>query len=166
MKKVLLLTNSYEFNTFIDERRAIKLLVKGKVEALSYWDDFFHTSSDKIKIPSIVRLLYSIKRVQYKSKNTFNRMAIIRRDKYTCQYCSKVLTHKEISIDHVIPRSYGGSNMFTNCVVSCKKCNSIKRNRTPEEANMKLINKPKHPTLPLLYVDYKHWHKEWFDYIK
>lgn len=165
MNKVLLLTNTYEFNSFITDVRAIKLIVKGKAEPISYWNEVIKTPSNEFKSPATIRLLHSIKRMIF-SKNSFNRNALIRRDKSTCQYCSKPLSYKEISIDHIIPKSYGGTTSYTNCVVSCKLCNSIKRDRTPEQANMKLINSPENPKVHLLYLEDKYWHKEWEYYIK
>ena len=50
-----------------------------------------------------------------------------------------------MTIDHVIPRSRGGGNTWSNLVTCCKKCNQKKRDRTPEEANMKLLNEPRRP---------------------
>jgi 5-methylcytosine-specific restriction endonuclease McrA len=53
-------------------------------------------------------------------------------------------TH-ELTIDHIIPKSRGGSESWENLVAACTKCNNKKGNRTPDEAGMVLINKPRRP---------------------
>lgn len=74
-----------------------------------------------------------------------SRAAIFTRDQNVCQYCSKNLPRKRLNIDHVIPKSRGGKSTWENLVVSCFPCNTKKGDRTPEEANMRLINKPCEP---------------------
>ena len=68
------------------------------------------------------------------------------RDEFTCAYCHKRKAGKELSIDHIVPRSKGGPNSWENCVTSCKKCNHYKADRTPRQAGMRpVIPKPKRP---------------------
>ncbi len=50
-----------------------------------------------------------------------------------------------MTIDHVTPKSQGGTNEWTNLVACCKKCNQRKGARTPKEANMNLCRKPFQP---------------------
>lgn len=71
--------------------------------------------------------------------------AIFKRDGGVCQYTGKALTRAEANIDHVIPRAHGGKNTFDNMVLSHKDVNSAKADRTPEQAGLKLIRKPKAP---------------------
>jgi hypothetical protein len=167
MPKILLLTNSYEFNSFVEERRAIKLIINNKVEAVSYWEDGdLEWITGECKFPSILKLINPIKKFNYNSVYNFNRKAIIKRDGSACQYCSKRLSNREITIDHVVPRSHGGINSFVNCVVSCSRCNGLKRNRTPEEAGLKLISKPQIPTFTIYHQsDDNCWHKDWSYYL-
>lgn len=68
---------------------------------------------------------------------------LFRRDQFICAYCGNEFTPSRLTRDHIIPRSKGGSNKWTNVVTSCKACNVEKDNRTPEQAHM-----------PLLYVPY------------
>ncbi|MGJ9460082.1 HNH endonuclease [Oceanobacillus sp. CF4.6] len=68
------------------------------------------------------------------------RWKIWRRDNFTCQYCG---VQEDLSIDHIFPESRGGGLVENNLVSSCKKCNSIKGNRTPEEAGMIITNDPR-----------------------
>ncbi len=71
--------------------------------------------------------------------------AIRKRDKSRCQYTDKELSWKEGNIDHVIPRAQGGKNTFENMVWSCKEINSLKGDKTPKQAGLKLIRKPVAP---------------------
>lgn len=75
----------------------------------------------------------------------FSRRNVYLRDNSTCQYCGKKCKTDESNLDHVIPKSKGGPMSWTNIVVSCIPCNDKKQNRTPEEAGMHLINRPRVP---------------------
>jgi 5-methylcytosine-specific restriction endonuclease McrA len=79
------------------------------------------------------------------AKIHYNRRTIYRRDNNTCQYCGRRPGTKELSIDHVIPRSKGGKTTWENVVVACTECNAYKADRTPEQAGMKLLRQPKKP---------------------
>ena len=81
---------------------------------------------------------------------TANRANVIWRDQNTCQYCSKEEESRVLTIDHVVPRSKGGKNTWENLVTACKKCNQKKGNKTPKEANMKLLREPKRPKSNIL----------------
>ena len=80
---------------------------------------------------------------KYRTLALSNRRLFIR-DDYTCQYCAKRFAHNTnmINKDHVTPTSLGGPDVWTNVVTSCKRCNTFKDNRTPEQAGMKLIAVP------------------------
>lgn len=66
------------------------------------------------------------------------RMAILKRDNFTCMYCGEVGS----TYDHILPQSRGGQNTYLNLVAACVGCNGLKADRTPEEAGMKLIREP------------------------
>ncbi|MGE4613934.1 MAG: HNH endonuclease [Planctomycetota bacterium] len=76
---------------------------------------------------------------------TFSRLNLYRRDRNTCQYCGKRPGTRELTIDHILPRSRGGKLNWGNCVLACVSCNKRKANRTPDEARMKLLTAPIHP---------------------
>jgi len=76
----------------------------------------------------------------------FSRRNIFMRDKNQCMYCGKHFEPQKLNIDHVIPKSKGGQSIWTNIVLSCIKCNDKKRDRTPEEAGMRLVRRPQIPT--------------------
>ncbi len=71
---------------------------------------------------------------------------LFKRDAHQCLYCGNTFTHNELSRDHVIPLSRGGSDIWTNVVTSCKRCNNHKGARTPEDARMLLIAIPFSPS--------------------
>ena len=76
----------------------------------------------------------------------FSRGNLFRRDHYTCQYCGAQPGIKDLSIDHVTPRSRGGKSTWGNCVVACFECNRHKADSTPREASMRLRKKPVKPS--------------------
>ena len=100
-------------------------------------------------VNAVFRIPRVIQYTQYdkipSQKVNYNRRTIYRRDKNTCQYCGKKKPSSELSIDHVVPKCQGGKSVWTNVVVACTKCNTMKAGRTPKEANMKLLSVPKKP---------------------
>jgi len=64
------------------------------------------------------------------------REAVLERDSYQCQYCGAEANH----VDHIIPRCQGGSDDLDNLVAACEHCNCSKGGRTPEEAEMEMID--------------------------
>ena len=145
--QALLLNNNYELIALISERKSIKLLLKEcKVEVLSSWDDTFHYMENYIKYPAVLKMVYQVRRPN--RSVVFSRHAIIKRDSYTCQYCSRAMTEmKDITIDHIIPKVAGGNKSWLNSVTCCQPCNSRKGCRTLEQSGMKLISKPFVPNI-------------------
>ncbi len=81
----------------------------------------------------------------------FTRRNVFLRDRFTCQYCAKVLPEHQLNLDHVIPRDKGGRTTWDNIVTSCVKCNTRKANKLPHEANMHPSGKPVAPRWRPLY---------------
>ena len=81
----------------------------------------------------------------------FSRRNIFKRDRFTCQFCGRQPGSEELTIDHVVPRSRGGTSTWENCVLACVPCNARKANRTPEQAGMKLRRAPVRPAWKPLY---------------
>lgn len=166
MKKVLLLGASYEVLNFIEMKRAIKLFVNEKVDVISNWDEKIPSASSDWEFPSIIRLKMPPKRHFF--GNNFSRKALVKRDKSTCQYCNRKLSASQVTIDHVLPRAQGGGTSFMNCVVACQTCNNKKADKTPDQANMKLLRRPTLPSFASRknYVDNPdNWHKDWDDFL-
>jgi len=93
----------------------------------------------------------------------FSYQAIRDRDEGRCQYTGRKLARDEGNIDHVVPRSKGGKTSWSNCVLSCKKINNRKGDRTPNEAGLRLMKKPDTPrVLPMtLFLRNVHEIPEW-----
>lgn len=85
---------------------------------------------------------------------TFSRRNIYKRDHHTCQYCGIQPGTEELTIDHVQPRSRGGTSTWDNCVLACVECNKRKANKTPAEAHMPLRKTPVRPAWKPMYS----WH--------
>ena len=83
----------------------------------------------RIRVPEVV-LLTRYTSIPHR-KVTFSRKNIYRRDRYTCQYCAAKPPLQDLSVDHVVPRSLGGRSSWTNCVLSCLRCNRKKSSRFP-----------------------------------
>ena len=96
-----------------------------------------------LHIPKVL-LLKSYDRVPVQEVK-FCRQSIYERDGYRCQYTGKVFPPKMLNIDHVIPRDRGGKTTWENVVTSSIHCNTLKANRLPHEAGLKLIRKPSKP---------------------
>lgn len=77
---------------------------------------------------------------------TLTNRALFRRDHNLCAYCGHQLSADHLTRDHVMPRSRSGPDKWTNVVTACGGCNKFKDNRTPEEANMKLLYVPYAPS--------------------
>jgi len=171
MEHVLLLNITYEPLRIINWKKAITLLLLGKVEVLEEYGREIRSVSFTIRLPSVVRLLRMVKRPKAPVK--FSRQNIYARDKYRCQYCGQKFPSDELTYDHVIPRSRGGKTEWENIVTCCVDCNRRKGGRTPSEAGMKLIRKPVKPTwvpglritigirqVPQSWRDYLYWNVE------
>ncbi len=69
---------------------------------------------------------------------SFSRRNLFKRDHWTCQYCGLQPGGDELTIDHMVPRSQGGTSTWENCVLACVTCNKRKADRTPQQAGLKL----------------------------
>ena len=161
---VLVLNQNYEPLNVCRVRRAVVLIYDGKAEMLEDGTGFIHSTSEAFSVPSVIRLAYMIKRPRPKRKLT--RIEIFNRDHYTCQYCGQET--RQITLDHVIPRSQNGKHTWENVVSACIPCNRRKAGRTPQEAGMKLINHPSPPHNNLLFYIPYHYLKtqqQWQKYL-
>lgn len=131
--------NSYDFTSWIE-------VSTFKAEYGLSDDDQYEsikTFSLEIRVPKIIRLVVYDKLPKASIK--FNRKNIFARDKNKCQYCGKKFPTSELSLDHVIPRTQGGTSNWKNIVCACTNCNKHKGGRRPAEAGMKLICQPVKP---------------------
>lgn len=145
---VLVLNQNYEPLNVCNVRRAIILVIGGKAEVLE--EDGYSLASASLifHAPSVIRLMYLIRRPRPRVKLT--RREIFIRDDFTCQYCG--LRGHDLTVDHVIPRSRGGLHVWDNVVTACKTCNHRKGGKNPIEARMKLHTQPTEPRAGLYYT--------------
>ncbi|MFB0556306.1 MAG: HNH endonuclease [Dehalococcoidia bacterium] len=161
--RVLVLNQSYEPLNLCRVRRAVVLVFCGKAEALENSRGELHSVSLVFPIPSVIRLVYMVKRPRRQRKLT--KLEVFNRDQYTCQYCGRQT--KELTLDHVIPRRRGGEHAWENVVSACKVYNRHKGGRTPAEAGMKLLCQPRTPRNDGFYIPYHYLnsHGEWRKYV-
>ncbi|UCE01959.1 MAG: HNH endonuclease [Candidatus Latescibacterota bacterium] len=105
--------------------------------------NYLNTPRFKLLVPEIIVL------TRYNSvpprRVKFSRRNIFERDRYTCQYCHRAPARSELSVDHVVPKSRGGTTTWSNVVLACTECNARKRDRLPREAGMRLQKPPSEP---------------------
>jgi len=166
MRRVLLLNGSREPLDFISLEHAMFLLVKGRIEVLDTWSDaVFSSASQTWQAPALAALRRYVRRPRRPPR--FRRRALFNRDGWTCQYCGDPVLPKTAEVEHIMPESRGGRRTWTNCVTACRSCNKKKRNRTPEEADMRLLTVPREPH-PLHLLDQEsrsYWHPSWDGYL-
>jgi len=93
--------------------------------------------------------------------------ALFKRDHCRCLYCGEVFSHRELTRDHVFPRSRGGLDTWNNVVTSCSRCNHQKDCRTPEEAGMPLLAIPYTPNpFEIAYLQGRKVLQDQEDYLK
>lgn len=172
MNHALVLNHSYEPLQVVTWQRAITLLWSGKVEVLAEHEEEIHSITFSMKIPSVLRMLVPV-RLRRKVPVKFTRLNIFTRDGFKCQYCGDKFESEDLTFDHVKPVTQGGIKSWENIVTACVECNSQKAGRTPEQARMKLIRKPKQPLwaqvvtvtvglkkVPETWRDYLYWNVE------
>ena len=136
-RPVLQLNRSFEPLRIIYARHALTLLTKGKAVVVVPTSIRVYPG---IYLPSVIRLVEFAK-VPYKMQ-VISRKNIFTRDGYRCMYCGLRKHAGELELEHIIPKSRGGLKTWENIVAACRKCNSRKNDRTPEEAGMTLIHRP------------------------
>jgi 5-methylcytosine-specific restriction endonuclease McrA len=135
VRRVLLLNITYEPLTTVGLHRAVCLVLGEKAEVVheDTAGSVLHSARVRLAAPSVIKLRRYV-RVPYRSRVPLTRAALMRRDNYQCVYCG---TRAE-TIDHVVPRSRGGTHAWENCVASCTKCNHGKADRLIEELGWSL----------------------------
>lgn len=140
----LILTQGYMPHRIVAWQRAISMSVTGKVEVVETYDEVIRSVSLALNKPAVVRLTRSFKHREPKVR--FSRANVLLRDDHRCQYCGEQPPPRELTFDHVVPRSQKGATSWTNIVTACRECNSRKGNRTPRQAGMELASEPVRPS--------------------
>lgn len=124
-------------------QESIKLVILDRVNVLHWHDDWeIHSQSLTMSVPSVISSRQYISRS--KQGINFNRHNVFARDRHICQYCGDIFSAKDLTLDHVLPKSKGGRTTWENIVTACKPCNHNKGN------NLKIVPK-KMPVKPDFY---------------
>jgi 5-methylcytosine-specific restriction endonuclease McrA len=153
---VVVFSNNYLPMARINIRRAVMLLVSGRAEPLEPEPEHvWHLRSPSvvIEVPHHIRLRVSTAERLWKVPPV-SRRELLRRDNHKCQYCG---TGKNLTIDHVIPRSRGGGHTWDNVVIACDKCNGKKGDKLLHETGLTLRSKPRAPMHPAVAFADSFW---------
>jgi 5-methylcytosine-specific restriction endonuclease McrA len=142
---VLVLNATFEPINVTAVRRALVLMLKGVAQAEEHNHKEVHSATRNLRVPSVIRLL-SYRHIPQQTR-ALSRKNILLRDRNTCQFCYRHFPASELTLDHVVPRSRGGTSTWENLVACCYTCNNHKGDRTPEEAGLKLARRPRPFTL-------------------
>ncbi|NEN51100.1 HNH endonuclease [Modestobacter muralis] len=137
----LLLNATYEPLCVVSSRRAIVLVLAAKAESIDVTDEEVHAERVTVAVPVVVRLTRYV-RVPFPVQVPLSRRAVFTRDSSTCVYCGASAT----SIDHVVPRSRGGTHTWDNVVAACRRCNHVKADRSLAEMGWSLPHPPGAPS--------------------
>lgn len=172
--RVLLLNGStWEPLAIITVPRAINLLLGGKAVVIEQSGKFLKTIRDQFPVPSVIalRTYMNVPRRQAH----WSRKGVLVRDDYTCIYCGikagailkdKVLAKGDFTVDHIVPKSRGGKDLWTNTACACPVCNHRKGDRLPNEIGMRLRWEPKTPRTSYLVIAIGSGPDAWKRYIE
>jgi hypothetical protein len=124
---------------------AVRMIVRNVAEVHEAADEFIGVF---IRPISVRLLKYVVTTWRYQRQPKWSKSGVLRRDNFMCAFCGG---GKATTIDHIIPRAQGGKNTWKNTVAACSPCNNKKRDRTPEQAGMPLLIKPRVPEWTDLY---------------
>jgi len=137
VERVLVLNASYEPLNVCSLRRAHVLVWKGKAEIIESHERPLRSACTYFQRPHVIRLVTYV-RVPRGVTRRISRRVLFARDGWQC-------------VDHVVPRSRGGTSVWENVVTSCAPCNHRKGDRLLEETSMTLRHTPRPPT-PVLFI--------------
>jgi 5-methylcytosine-specific restriction endonuclease McrA len=147
-KRTLLLSAWYLPIRVLRWQDAVKLVYLSNVDVLAEYDEEIRSPSITWKTPAVVRQRRTAPSRALGVK--FSRANVYLRDGHACQYCGRKFAEKDLTFDHVVPRSRGGRKTFVNIVTACRPCNARKGGLTCDQAGMFPVRLPYHPkALPL-----------------
>ncbi|UCF70338.1 MAG: HNH endonuclease [candidate division WOR-3 bacterium] len=160
---VLLLNQNYEPMTILRLKRAITLLILGKVDMVENADGkLLHAISITYRVPSVIRLRYYV-RIKRK-EISLTKKNVIKRDNHQCQYCGK--RAGEMTADHILPKALGGDESWENLVCACHECNNKKGDSSLKHVGMHLMRKPRRPNyFTFVLNEFGNPNAEWRPYL-
>ena len=139
---MLVLNATYEPINVCTVRRATVLVLKQKAELIERGQWALRSEHTAFPRPVVIRLVTYVNVPRDTHRRKITRRAVFARDGWTCQYCG---ARSNLTVDHVIPRSKGGSSEWDNIVASCAPCNRRKGDLLPAQANMTPRRAPRAP---------------------
>lgn len=143
---------------------AVKAMFLERVDVIAHYEREVRSATTRLRLPSVIALKQYVKPSAHPAFTRFN---LFLRDKFQCQYCG---SPKDLTFDHVIPRSQGGRTTWENVATACSPCNLRKGGRTPKEAGIRLMQTPHRPTTWQLQDHGRsyppnHLHESWLDWL-
>ena len=131
----------------------------GQAETLDFsstqqWE--VHSPSVVLQISEHIRLTSGKPSRRWKMPPV-SRWEVFRCDSHTCRYYGST---KKLTLDHVLPRSKGGTHTWNNVVAACECCNSAKGDSLLHETSMQLRTKPKAPIYPAIAFAEQFWKEQ------
>ena len=159
---MLVLNATYEPINVCTVKRAVVLLLKDKAEVIEHSEWELRSASSSIQRPTVIRLVTYVRIPRDTHRRKITRRAVFARDEWTCQYCG---SRGNLTVDHVIPKSKGGSSSWENIVASCAPCNRRKGDLLAPAVGMRLLRQPRtpsphvfirvaSPTIPTVWLQY------------
>ncbi len=163
-RKVLILNQDFTAFSICSVPKAFLLVYMNKAEMVSHDNKTrLRSVTASFPLPTIIRLNRYVSRPYRNTGVILNRHNVFRRDNHRCQYCSSA---RDLTLDHVRPRSRGGNTSWDNLITACKKCNSKKGDFTPEEAGMILLQQPFKPSFVMFLRDFtERVSEDWLNYL-
>ena len=141
-RRVLVLNQDHSPLTVTTVQRAFLLVFLNKAEMMNHMNgSMLRTVTSSYPMPAVIRINRYIN-LPYRGV-VLSRQNVFKRDSFECQYCG---TSKDLTLDHVLPKSRNGKSTWSNLVAACKPCNSKKGDYLPHEAGFVLRNKPFKPS--------------------
>jgi 5-methylcytosine-specific restriction endonuclease McrA len=148
--KVLVLNADFRAFSICNVYKAFLLIYTDKADAVSSSRSLEIRTIDRVyEVPSVIKLRHYVQ-MPYRHV-MLSRQNVFKRDGYKCGYCG---SHKDLTLDHVLPKSRGGRSSWTNLVTACKRCNARKGDFLPEEIGMPLLVKPFKPSFVMFLREY------------
>ena len=143
---------------------SVKAVILGRVNIVSNYTREISSPSFQMYLPSVISLKTYIKPTR---NPIFSRFNVFLRDKFSCQYCG---SKKDLTFDHLLPKSRGGITDWENVVTACSTCNVKKGGKLLKFSGMKLNQNPYRPSTEDLHKNGKNFppnflHKSWMDYL-
>ena len=145
-------------------QETVKAVFLERVNIVQEYDRTVGSPSFRMHLPSVVSLKNYVKPALYPAFTRFN---VFLRDRFECQYCGDT---RELTFDHVVPRSRGGLTTWDNVTTACAPCNLSKGGKLPKQVGMHPRQNPYRPTVYELHANGRlfppnYLHESWMDYL-